>query len=108
MTDLPSILIRIRRDKQQQNYQKEWLEDKEWSRKSSDCKSDGSMWDLDGLKKAELLKKSWHLKPWQKGQAGSEHANRENVQHTFCKNSSAWGLCGYHVPRLSQNHVAHH
>ena len=48
MIDLPSTLIRIRRDKQQQNHEKEWPEDEEWSRKSSDCKWDGSMWDLDG------------------------------------------------------------
>ena len=23
-----------------------------------------------------------------------------NVHHTLCKNSSAWGLCGYHVSHL--------
>ena len=54
VTDLPSTLIRMRRDKQQRNYQKEWLEDKEWSRKSSDCKSDGSTWGLGGPKSGKV------------------------------------------------------
>ena len=53
-TDLPSTLIRIRRDKQQQNHEKEWPEDEEWSRKSSDCKWDGSMWGLDGPKSGNV------------------------------------------------------
>ena len=25
-----------------------------------------------------------------------------NVHHTLCKNSSAWGLCGYHVSHLGK------
>ena len=58
--------------------------------------------------RAETVKKSWPLKRWQKGQAGSEHANRENAQYTFCKNSSAWGLCEYHVSHLAKKHCSHH